>query len=74
MHNDDLKMDALSKFRDLNFDPAIIDSKGFNLMKTNTSSIGNYNSSISSFLPNTNFTANSFILKNNSSIFIFIFQ
>jgi len=60
--------DLLSKFRDLNIDPILLDSRGFNCFKTNASlaTISNLNSNLASYLPN-QMSSNSLIIKNNTS-------
>lgn len=69
MKNDTKNKDAISKFRDLNLDPALIDSRGFNFFKTNATSItslSNLNTNIAGYFP-TSVNSNSFIVKNNTS-------
>lgn len=61
--------DLLSKFKDLNIDPILLDSRGFNYYKTNATSLAtlsNLNSNLAAYMPN-NMTNNSFVIKNNTS-------
>lgn len=61
--------DLIAKFKDLNIDPILIDSKGFNYFRTNATSLAtlsNLNSNLASYLPNP-MNSNSFIIKNNTS-------
>ena len=61
--------DVVAKFKDLNIDPILIDSRGFNFYKTNATSLAtlnNLNSNLAAYLPNP-MNSNSFIIKNNTS-------
>jgi hypothetical protein len=61
--------DLVTKLKDLNIDPALLDSRGFNYYKTNSNSLttlAQLNSNLASYMPN-NMSNNSFVIKNNTS-------
>jgi len=61
--------DLISKFKDLNIDPILLDSRGFNYYRSNATSLAtlsNLNSNLAAYMPNP-MNSNSFIIKNNTS-------
>lgn len=68
-HDSNTNKDVIAKFKDLNIDPILLDSRGFNYYKTNASSfatLAHLNSNLAAYMPNP-MNSNSFIIKNNTS-------
>lgn len=61
--------DLIAKLKDLNIDPILLDSRGFNYYRTNATSLAtlsNLNSNLAAYVPYP-MNSNSFIIKNNTS-------
>ena len=68
-HDSNSNKDLIAKFKDLNIDPILLDSRGLNYYKTNANSlatISNLNWNLAAYMPNP-MNSNSFIIKNNTS-------